>query len=360
MRPVNPAELRARPRPEIDGLSAYRLRQEAAIKLNQNESPLDWPPELKAEVLARVAQRSWNRYPLVDSEELRQVLARFCGVDEQLIAVTNGSNEAILALVETFAGGRTLVLPSPGYSMVRPLAVVGGANVTAVLLRPDFTLDVDAMVRAIEPPEVSMVFLASPNNPTGNAFSRQQIEAVLEVTRGLVVLDEAYVSFTGRSFVPELARYPHLAILRTFSKAFALAGARVGWIVANEPIIAAVRKALPPYNLNVFAQEAAYAALQRPDLVNARVELIRSERQRLNDALRTLGGVRPYPSDANFILFRTGLPASVVFDRLVQRGVLVRDVSTSPLLESCLRVTIGMRQENDAFLGALRASVGGS
>lgn len=353
-------EVRLSVRPDLDALSAYRLRRVAPVKLNQNESPLDWPQELKAEVLARVAAQPWNRYPAVDSEELRRRLAHSIDVDESMIAVTNGSNEAILALVETFASGQSVVLPTPGYSMARPLAVVGGAKVNTVLLRPDFSLDVAAMIEAIDRPERPMVFVASPNNPTGNAFARADIEAILEVAQGLVVLDEAYVSFGNGSMVGELPRYPHMAILRTASKAFALAGARVGWIVANDPVIGAVRKALPPYNLNVFAQEAAVAALGHPDAVAAGVERIIRERTRVVEALREIRGVTPFPTETNFILFRTDVEAAVLFDQLLVRGVLVRDVSAAPLLTRCLRVTIGTPEENNQFLGALRASLGGA
>lgn len=351
-------DLLVRARPEIEALSAYRLRRDAAVRLNQNENPLDWPKELKAEVMARVMARPWNRYPPVDSEELRRALADASGVDQTMIAVTNGSNEAILALVETFASGRRVVFPTPGYSMARPLAVVGGATVDPVLLQPDFSLDVAAMIRAIDQTDRPMVFVASPNNPTGNAFSWSDLEAILDAAQGLVVLDEAYVNFARGSLVSKLSRYPHLAILRTASKAFALAGARVGWITANEPIIGAVRKALPPYNLNVFAQEAALAALARPDLVATGVERIIRERTRLGKALGAIRGVHPYPSDTNFILFRTEFAAQLVFERLLERGVLVRDVSTSPLLERCLRVSVGTPEENDQFLGVLRGSLG--
>lgn len=353
-------EVLVRARPEIEALTAYRLRRAAAVKLNQNESPLDWPAELKADVMARVAAKPWNRYPPVDSEVLRQALAAAIGVTDTMIAVTNGSNEAILALVETFASGRRVVLPTPGYSMARPLSVVGGATVDAILLRPDFSLDLPAMVRAIDRPDQPLVFIASPNNPTGNAFARVALEAILDAAQGVVVVDEAYVNFAKESLVSGLDRYPNLAILRTASKAFALAGARVGWIVANEPIIGAVRKALPPYNLNVFAQEAALVALARPDLVDAAVTRIIRERTRLNDALGELDGVQPYSSQTNFVLFRTELEAPVVFERLLEGGVLVRDVSSSPLLERCLRVTVGTSAENDQFLDALQASLGGA
>jgi histidinol-phosphate aminotransferase len=331
--------------------------QSPLVKLNQNESPLDWPMELKEEVVARLAARPWNRYPPVDADALRGVLAQSLGITADLVAVTNGSNEAILALVQAFAGGKTVLVISPGYSMSAPLAVVGGAAVRTVRLLPDFSLDVPAMIDAAQAPDVGMIFLASPNNPTGNAFGRPQIEAVVEAARRLVVIDEAYASFAADSFLPDIRRYPHLAVLRTFSKGFALAGARVGWITAADAVIAAVRKAVPPYNLNVFAQEAALAALERPDLIAARVALILQERGRMFEKMRAMDGVTPYRSNANFILFRTGLAASTLFARLVQRGVLVRDVSSQPLLDRCLRVTVGTPDENERFLDALRASV---
>lgn len=346
------------PRPQIEGLRAYRLRHSAEIKLNQNESPLDWPPELKADVLARVAARSWNRYPPADGEALRRALAQAYEVSPEMIAVANGSNEAILGLVEAFACGRTVVLTAPGYSMSGPLALIGGAALRPVRLRPDFSLDVRATEEAAQAPDAAMVFLASPNNPTGNAFARPEIEAVLDAAGGLVVIDEAYAHFTAESFIPDLRRYPNLVVLRTFSKAFALAGARVGWIVANEDVTTAVRKALPPYNLNVFAQEVALTALARPDLVRERVALIIRQRTRLAGAMRDIDGVVPYPSEANFILFRTPLSASILFERLLRRGVVVRDVSNQPLLDRCLRVTIGTPEDNGRFLEALRASVG--
>lgn len=358
MKSIRASERRARPRPEIEGLSAYRVRQAAEVKLNQNESPVDWPPELKAEVLRRLAARPWNRYPPVDAEALREGLARYCGVTPGMIAAANGSNEAILALIQSYAGGKTVVLTAPGYSMSRPLALVGGADVLTVHLRPDFTLDAGAMLDAALQSDAAMVMLASPNNPTGNAFGRPEIEHILQAAPGLVVIDEAYANFARDSFVGDLPRCPNLVILRTFSKAFALAGARLGWIVANEDVVSVVRKALPPYNLNVFAQEVALAALERLDLVLERVDLIVRERTRVSAALQDISGVRPYPSEANFILFWTQAPAGAAFEGLLRRGVLVRDVSGMPMLDRCLRVTIGMPEDNGRFLDALRAVMG--
>lgn len=345
------------PRPEIASLQPYRVAESAPVKLNQNESALDWPEAVKAEVLRRVAARAWNRYPEVDSVRLREALARFIGTGPEMIAVTNGSNEAILALVEAFAGGQGLVQPVPGYSMVQRLARVGGATVRTIPLRPDFSLDVEAMVQAIQAPDAAMVFLASPNNPTGAAFDRPSIEAVLEASSGLVVIDEAYAGFGGDSYIPDLAAFPHLAVLRTLSKAFALAGVRVGWIVANEPVVAAVRKVLPPYNLSLFAQEAALVALDHADLLEERIQLIVRERNRMSVAMAQIPGIAAYPSQTNFILFSAAIAPAVLYDRLLRRGVLVRDVSGAPLLDRCLRVTVGLPEENDQFLQALHASV---
>lgn len=346
-----------RPRPQVEALSAYRLRLTAPVKLNQNESPLDWPDELKAEVLARVAAQPWNRYPPVDAQELREELAAYCGVGPDTVAVANGSNEAILALVQAFATGRQVVLTVPGYSMSRTLASIAGAEVIGVPLRPDFRLDLDAMLDAAGRSDAAMVMIASPNNPTGNSFARRDIEAVLDGAEGLVVLDEAYATFATDSFLPDLRRWPNLAILRTCSKAFALAGARVGWIVAGEEIITAARKALPPYNLNVFAQQAALAALGRLDAIRERVAWIVRERQHVWSALSGMSGITPFPSDANFILFKTPWPGEAVFGGLLGRGVLVRDVSSVPMLERCLRVTIGSEEENHRFLAALNDTV---
>ncbi len=333
MRQVDARGPAVRPREEIDRLRPYRIGSPAPaagavrippVKLNQNESPLDWPPELKAEVMRRLAGRPWNRYPPVDADALRETLAGSHGIGPDQVAVTNGSNEAILALVQTFAGGRSVLLTAPGYSMSAPLAVIGGAVVKPVSLQRDFSLDVPAMVEAAGAGDVGMVFIASPNNPTGNAFARPELEAILDAAQGVVVIDEAYAGFASDSFLPDLSRYTHLAVLRTFSKA---------------------------------AQEAALAALARPELVAKRVQMIRRERERVLEMLRRTDGVMAYRSDANFILFRTELPAAVLFMRLLQRGVLVRDVSHQPMLERCLRVTIGMPDENDRFLGALRDSV---
>ncbi|HXF82655.1 MAG TPA: histidinol-phosphate transaminase [bacterium] len=344
-----------RPRPEVERLRVYRLRRDAAVRLNQNESPLDWPDEAKAEVLARVAARDWNRYP-ADPEPVRAAFAAHVGVEPGMVLATNGSNEALLALVETFALGREVVLTAPGYSMATPLAIVGGAAVRAVRLREDFSLDVPAMLEAGR--SAALILLASPNNPTGNAFAPADLEAIAAGARGVVVVDEAYAPFAEDTCLPALQRWSNLVVVRTMSKGWALAGGRIGWIVASEPLAAEIAKALPPYNLNVFAQEAALAALARPEWMRAQVRAILAQRAELARALAAVPGVEVFPSQANFLLFRTPLPAADLFERLLARGVLVRDVSAQPMLARCLRVTVGTAEENARFLEALRASLG--
>jgi histidinol-phosphate aminotransferase len=343
-----------RPRPQVAALAGYRLVQPAVpVKLNQNECPHDVPPELKREILARLEALAWNRYPPLRAEGARQAVAEACGVRPERVLLTNGSNEAILALVQAFACGRTVVLPQPGYSMAAPLAVVGGARVEAVPLRPDLTVEVEALARAARAADAALVFLASPNNPTGRAVPPEEVEALLRAFAGPVVVDEAYWGFCPWSVLPLQDRYPNLVVLRTASKALGLAGARVGWLVAHPEVVEAVEKVVPPYNVNLFGQVAVEVMARRAEVVARRVQEVVAERDRLYRSLHALG-VEVFPSDANFLLFRVR-DARGTFFGLLERGVLVRDVSRSPMLEGCLRVTVGSREDNDAFLRALEA-----
>lgn len=346
--------MRARPRPGVEALRAYRLSAvEAPVKLNQNECPYDLPAELKEEVLAALRAAPWNRYPPMRADRCREALARSCGVTPDRVLLTNGSNEAILALFQTFATSGVVVLPEPGYSMAPTLAVAAGARPVGVPLRPDLTVDAQALAQAAQKHR-AVIFLASPNNPTGRAATPEAVELLLQQAPGLVVVDEAYWGFSPWSALALLDRYPHLAVLRTASKAFGLAGARIGWIVGHPDVVDAVGRVLPPYNVNLFAQAAVEAMARRPELVAQRVREVVAERERLAAGLRSLG-VEVFPSDANFLLFRVR-DAQQTFARLLEGGVLVRDVSRFPRLEGCLRVTVGTPEENDAFLRALRAA----
>jgi histidinol-phosphate aminotransferase len=362
---------RPRARPEIEALPEYRLRRppSARVKMNQNESPFDLPEELKREVLEALARVPWNRYPPVRAERLGELLAAGSGVAPDQVVLTNGSNEAILGLFAAFGSPGAVVLPAPGYSMAKPLAVVAGAEVREVPLRPDLTMDPEAMLQAAR--GARAIFFASPNNPTGRLVPREQIAAIAARTEALVVVDEAYWGFfpkDGRvralagtpayeayTAVGLVAEFGNLAVVRTASKALGLAGARVGWIIARPEVASVLRRTLAPYNLNVFAQLAAEAMAKRPELVRARIAQVVAERERLFGELRRLG-VLVYPSDANFLLFRCP-DARSAFEALAARGILVRDVSSYPMLEGCLRVTVGTPEENDRFLKAMGEAV---
>jgi histidinol-phosphate aminotransferase len=266
-----------------------------------------------------------------------------------MIAATAGSNEALWAAFGACASGGTIVMASPTYSMARVLAIASGARVVDVPLAADFALDPSAVLRAAHAHGAGVIYLASPNNPTGNAFARDAVRAVIEGAPGAVVLDEAYWEFAAATWLEALARYPHLVIVRTFSKAMAGAGVRVGWLTAAAPLVAEFTKVIPPYSLNVFAQVAIPVLVAHRAIAAARVATILAERERVAAGLRALGA-HVVPSETNFLLFAPGPTPTAVWDDLAADGVLVRDVSGAPGLGDFLRVSIGKPNENDRFL----------
>lgn len=344
-------------RPAIRALSAYRLtpspRQPArVIRLHQNESPVDWPEAVKREVAERLVAASWNRYPSARAEAVCEALSALQGTPASVIAATAGSNEALWAAFAACAAGGTVVMASPTYSMARTLAIAAGARVVDVPLGADFTLDPSRMLRAAHAHGAEVIYLASPNNPTGNAFARDTVRAVIEGAPRAVVLDEAYWEFTAATWLGALARYPHLVIVRTFSKAMAGAGVRVGWLTAGAPLVAEFAKVIPPYSLNVFAQVAIPVLVAHRAVAAARVATVIAERERVAAGLRALGA-RVMPSETNFLLFAPGATPAAVWDALAADGVLVRDVSSARGLGEYLRVSIGEPDENDRFLSSL-------
>jgi histidinol-phosphate aminotransferase len=231
-----------------------------------------------------------------------------------------------------------------------------------VPLGPDFSLDARAMLAAAHANRAEAIYLASPNNPSGNAFSREAVAEVLAGAPGAVILDEAYWEFASTTWLDGVSGHPHLVLIRTFSKAMGGAGLRLGWITAQAPLIDELLKVVPPYSLNVFVQAAAPVLVAHRDVAASRVRVILAERARVADALRATG-LRVHPSDANFLLFEPGFSPAAVWEGLAERGVLVRDVSSAPRLGGCLRVSVGARDANDRFLAALasvRAALGGA
>lgn len=349
-------------RPEIRAISAYRLRQAVPgpagiVRLHQNEAPEDWPEEVKREIADRLLAEDWHRYPSARAEAVCEAIGQMQGTPAAMVAAASGSNGVLWAAFAAFAAGRTVVMPSPTYSMARTLAVVAGARVVDVPLGAGFSLDPAALLRAAHAHRAEAIYLACPNNPTGNALAAEAVAKVLEGAPGAVILDEAYWEFASATYLGEVDRYPHLLVVRTFSKAMAGAGLRFGWVTAQEPVVAELAKVLPPYTLNVFAQVAVPVLVAHRDLAASRVRTIVEERGRMAAALGALGA-RVYPSETNFLLFEPGFQPAVVWEELAAHGVLVRDVSATPGLEACLRVSVGSRDDNNRFLDSFSAAMG--
>jgi histidinol-phosphate aminotransferase len=334
-------------RAAIAAMTAYTLElRDADIKLNQNESPEDLPRAFKEELFRRVAARPWNRYPDFELTELRTAIARANGLEPDQILVGNGSNELLAATVATFVGpGTPVVIPRPTFALYEKLVAIAGGTVVPIEIDPATgQLPLDAMVRAADPS--SVVIVCSPNNPTGGVLPPGGVEALL-ATGATVLLDRAYGEFEsgGRSISPAapaggVARAP-LITFSTFSKAWGLAGLRVGWLASSADVCREIRKVKLPYSLNIVSEAAAILALENPWLRDRNVERVRKERARM---MATLGDAA-FRSEANFILFRA---APGLFDRLLGRGILVRAYA------GFLRVSIGLPEENDAFLAAMK------
>lgn len=348
-------------RPELKELVPYEpYRREGMIMLDANENPYPLPDGLYEEICREAAARQLTRYPDPTAEELRREIAAYAGVEPEQVVVGNGSDELIQLLLLTFGGPGTFsLIPYPTFSMYAVHTTITGGRVIAVPCREDFSLPLPELAEKISSHDVHITFLASPNNPTGAVFGEEELRFLLAKARGLVVVDEAYFEFYGRSFVPLIQEFSHLVILRTFSKAFALAGFRVGYLIAAEEVTAQLFRTKQPYNLNTFSQTAALVALKRRDLYRPLLQEIVAGREELYRALSLMPGIKPFPSWANYILFRTEKkPASVVHRELKERGILIRNLHGAPGLDNCLRVTVGQREEREKFLLALQEVLG--
>jgi histidinol-phosphate aminotransferase len=348
-------------KPSVRGMGAYTLRPyEPRIKLNQNESPYDVPQAIKERIHAALAERPWNRYPPFVASNFIQAVAEATRWPGDGILVANGSNELIQSILAVAVGpGVSVVIPEPTFTLYRLMTEVNGGTVVSVALADDLSFDVDAIIRAAQETEAAVVVLCSPNNPTGAALTREEIERIHDSTGALILLDQAYVEFGGYEAIPLLAGRPRMVVLRTFSKAMAMAGLRAGYMLADPALTAEVNKAKLPYNINFFTECAAAEVLRSRAEMHPLIERISAERDRLYAEMRTIPGLHVYPSAANFILFRVEAPRIThgdVFDGLLRdHGVLVRDVSKYPMLDRCLRVNAGTPEENDVFLHGLRS-----
>jgi histidinol-phosphate aminotransferase len=344
-------------KPAVRAQAAYTLAAlPAPRKLNQNESPYDLPAELKREILAGVAASPWQRYPEFAPPELLARLAEHYGWVADGILVGNGSNELIQATLSVALDARdAVVAPTPTFSLYRLLTNVLGGRYCAVRLGENFAYDVDAIIETAVRERARVVVLNSPNNPTGSALPEDAVARVLEETGSLVVCDEAYQEFGGPTAVPLLAETSRLVVLRTFSKAFGMAGLRFGLALTHPAIAREVSKGKLPYNVNLVTLAAAGAALRHESVLAGRVREIVETRDRFVRRIAGVAGLTVYPTAANFVLIRcSGMPARVVFSRLYEEhGILVRDVSGAPELADCLRISVGTPEDMEAVAAAL-------
>ena len=330
----------------VAAMTAYTLElREAAIKLNQNESPFDFPRELKEQVLARMADRAWNRYPDFESTALRTAIAKAYGLTAENILVGNGSNELLAAAIGAFVGpGTPVIFPRPTFTLYEKRVTIAGGLPIPIDFEPDSgLLPLDAMLDAIARYEDAVVIVCSPNNPTGGVLP--SVEPLL-ASSAMVLLDEAYIDFAGGGQAILPVR-PNLVTFRTFSKAWGLAALRVGWLASTVENCREIRKVKLPYSLNVVSEAIAEVALANRALRDRNVAYIISERERVFRSMQEIVDV--FPTHANFICFRS---RKKLFGPLLDRGILIRQVANGNL-----RVSIGSREQNDAFLAALKELV---
>jgi histidinol-phosphate aminotransferase len=344
-------------KPRVRELRAYSLSPDrASIKINQNENPWGMPARIREEALRRLQARPLSRYPDFIPASLHEKLAAFAGWRPDGVVAGNGSNELIQALLMVTVGdGRRVLICEPTFALYRQVTTVLGGELFSLPLRPDLTYDVEAILKAVERVKPDVTIICSPNNPTGCVMDDRDLEALLGATRGLVAIDEAYGEFAGHTVVPLLARYPNLAVFRTFSKAMAMAALRVGYLLAAPELAREISKAVLPYNLNAVSQTFAEVAVEMYEAeLQPLVQKIISERDRLFEGLQRIPGLAPAQTRANFMVVRSSIEPRRVFAELLRRDILIRDVSSYPMLHEYFRLSVGTPAENDRLLAALQ------
>jgi len=341
-------------RDEVRTMGAYAVaKADGLVKLDAMENPYGLPPELKREIAEAVSRAAINRYPDPTApalvRRLREAMRIPAGFD---VLLGNGSDEIIHIVIQAVARrGAVVLAPRPSFVMFGTYATLAGVEYGGILLRPDFTLDTEAFLEAMERRRPAVVFIAYPNNPSGNLFDDKALERVIAAAPGLVVIDEAYHAFARKTFMTRLAEFPNLIVMRTLSK-LGLAGIRLGYAVGRAEWIREFDKVRSPYNVNTLTHVVAERILAHHEVLDAQARSIITERQRLDAELRKLPRATVFPSDANFILVRVP-SAAAVFEGMRRRGVLVKNLDTGvPLLGGCVRLTIGTPEENARCLAA--------
>jgi histidinol-phosphate aminotransferase len=346
-------------RDEVRAMKPYAVaRAEGLVKLDAMENPYGLPPALQREIAEAVSHVAINRYPDPSAPALMRRLRETMDIrPEHDVLLGNGSDEIIHIVVQCVARqGAVVLAPRPTFVMFGAYAALAGMEYVGVPLRPDFTLDAPAFVEAMKRHRPAVVFIAYPNNPSGNLFDEASVARIVAAAPGLVVIDEAYHAFARKTFMTRLAEFPNLVVMRTLSK-LGLAGIRLGYAVGRPEWIREFDKVRSPYNVNSLTHAVAERILAHHDVLDAQAQGIIAERERLDAELRRFPGVTVFPSDANFILVRVP-DAAAVFEGMRRRGVLIKNLHTGvPLLDGCVRLTIGTPEENRRCLAAFRESL---
>jgi histidinol-phosphate aminotransferase len=324
-----------------------------AIKLNQNESPWDIPVALKAKITERLIKTDWNRYPVTDLQDLQTKLAKLLEVDPDQVVISNGSNTIIQALINVINPHYKVLILDPCFVIYEMQAKLHGNKVIKVPLSEDFELPTEKMLATIDKEKPGLIFIANPNAPTGTLFDKKSLYRILEAANCPVVIDEAYYPFTKETAIDWLDDFDNLIIMRTFSKAMALAGVRVGFTVSHPEIAAQIEKFLMTFRLPTVTSVIIDEVLENHDYMEGYVADIVKERGRLFSRLQQFKELRVFPSEANFLLVRTA-NSTEVCKRMMNHGILIRNIDNGTSLKDCFRVNVGLPEENDAFIATLK------
>jgi histidinol-phosphate aminotransferase len=343
-------------RPEILALQAYHVAEaDGMVKLDAMENPYPLPPAMQRELAQVLSRVELNRYPEPTGRKLRELIARKMEVPQGMeLLLGNGSDELIQIVALALARpGAVMMYPAPTFVMYSMNATFTGMKGVPVPLREDFSFDADAFIARVKAEKPALVFLAYPNNPTGMLYPEQQIIEVIKACPGLVVVDEAYHVFARKSFMPRLAEFPNLVVVRTVSK-LGLAGIRLGYMAGRPEWIREFNKVRQAYNVNALTQAAALFVLERLEVLEEQAARVRAERALLGKGIAALPGAKVFPSEANFFLVRVS-DADRAYEALKRNGVLVRNLH--PGLKNCLRINVGTPDENRILLTALRQAL---
>ncbi len=347
---------RVRPsQPRLRDVVAYDPKYLPANQyLSANENPRNLPEEIQLEIRKALRNFSFNRYPDPLANDLRDMIAQANGLSRENVLVGNGGDELLFNLALAWGGpGRTFLNCPPTFSVYEANARLTGTTVVNVARTSTFDIDEEAVLERLSQGDIDYLIITSPNNPTGKMADETFLSRLLEATDALVMVDEAYFEFSRFSMRPYLDRHENLVLLRTFSKAFSLAGVRLGYILAQPEVVREFIKVRQPYSVDSVSQAIGRAVYADRALLEEGVKAIISERERLLSRLRTLPGVEVFDSDSNYILFRID-DAAGVWRELYDNAILIRDFSSTPYLENCLRVSVGTPEENDVFFETLR------